>query len=67
MEFHPPEINYILAAPFIVVAVTGMLLMFLELFVPAFVKRWAAWIAMLGLALSFILNGGTLGAAWGDF
>ncbi len=67
MEFHPPEINYILAAPFMVVAATGMLLMFLELFVPAFVKRWAAWIAMLGLALSIFLTVGLWGQPGATF
>ena len=51
MEFNPPGINLVLAAPVIVVAITGMFLMFLELFVPGFVKRWSAWIALIGLAI----------------
>ena len=67
MEFQPPEINLILAAPVIVVAATGMLLMFLELFVPAFVKRWAAWIAIIGLAISLILTVGLWGQPGATF
>ncbi len=67
MEFQPPEINLVLAAPVIVVAVTGMLLMLLELFVPAFVKRWAAWIAIIGLALSLILTVGLWGQPGATF
>ncbi len=56
MEFQPPSINLILAAPLIVVAGTGMLLMLLEIFVPTFVKRWSAWIALIGLAVALILT-----------
>lgn len=62
MEFQPPGINLVLAAPLIIVAVTGMLLMFLELFVPAFVKRWAPLISLIGLVLSLIMTAG----AWGN-
>ena len=62
MDFQPPEVNFVLVAPLIIVAATGMLLMFLELFVAAFVKRWAAWISLVGLALALII---TLGA-WGN-
>ncbi|UCC52811.1 MAG: NADH-quinone oxidoreductase subunit N, partial [Anaerolineaceae bacterium] len=56
MEFNPPGINLVLAAPVIVVAITGMFLMFLELFVPGFVKRWSAWIALIGLAIALLLT-----------
>ena len=54
MEFHPPEINLALVAPLITVAGTAMLLMFLELFIPKFVKKWAAWIAFIGLVLTLV-------------
>ena len=73
MEFQPPGINFVLAAPVIIVAITGMFLMLLELFVPGFVKKWAAWIAFVGLALSLVLTvrlwgqpGGTFTAADGS-
>ena len=54
MEFQPPEINYALVAPLITVAGTAMLLMLLELFIPKFIKKWAAWIAFIGLALALV-------------
>ncbi len=54
MEFHPPEIDFVLIAALITVAGTAMLLMLLELFVPKFVKKWAAWIAFIGLGLALI-------------
>ena len=56
MEFQPPGINLVLAAPVIVVAVTGMFLMLLELFVARFVKKWSAWMALLGLAIALLLT-----------
>jgi len=67
MEFQPPGINLILAAPLIIVAVSGILLMFLELFVPTFVKKWAAWISLLGLALALIATIGAWGNPGGTF
>lgn len=54
MEFQPPEINYTLTAALIIVAGTAMLMMLLELFVPKFVKKWAAWISFLGLTLALV-------------
>ncbi len=54
MEFQPPEINYALVAALMIVAGTAMLLMLLELFVPKFVKKWAALISFLGLVLALI-------------
>lgn len=54
MEFQPPEINFALVAPLVTVAGTAMLLMLLELFVPKFIKKWAALISFLGLVLAFI-------------
>ena len=54
MAFNPPEIDFVLTAGLITVAGTAMLLMLLELFVPKFVKRRAAWIAFIGLGLAFI-------------
>lgn len=54
MEFQAPEINFIFVSPVVTIAVTGMLLMFLELFVPKFIKKWAAWIALIGLALALV-------------
>ena len=67
MEFQPPGINLILAAPVIVVAATSMLLMLLELFVPAFIKRSAPWIALIGLALSLFLTVGLWGQPGATF
>ena len=54
MEFQIPEINFIWVAPVVTVAVTGMLLMFLELFVLKFVKKWAAWITLIGLGFALV-------------
>jgi NADH-quinone oxidoreductase subunit N len=62
MEFQPPGINLVVTAPLIIVAVSGMLLMFLELFVENFVKKWSALISLIGLALAFIVTVG----AWGN-
>ena len=58
MTFEIPDINFFYAAPVIVTLVTAMLLMFIDLFAPQFVKKWAAWIALIGLgvALFFTIN-----------
>ena len=58
MAFEIPEINLFVAAPVIVVCVTAMLLMFIDLFAPAFTKKWAAWISLFGLgaALAFTIS-----------
>jgi NADH-quinone oxidoreductase subunit N len=58
MAFEIPEINLFVAAPVIIVSVTAMLLMFVELFAPAFIKKWAAWISLIGLgtALAYTVS-----------
>ena len=56
MAFEAPEINFFVAAPVIVVSVTAMLLMLVELFAPAFVKKWAAWISLIGLGVALIFT-----------
>jgi NADH-quinone oxidoreductase subunit N len=56
MAFEIPEINFLVAAPVIVVSVTAMLLMFIELFAPKFIKKWAAWISLIGLAITLIFT-----------
>ncbi|MEJ2751736.1 MAG: hypothetical protein P8169_03475, partial [Chloroflexota bacterium] len=58
MAIEIPDINFFYAAPVIVTLVTAMLLMFIDLFAPQFVKKWAAWIALIGLgvALFFTIN-----------
>lgn len=58
MAFEIPEINFFVAAPVIIVAAAAMLLMLIELFAPKFIKKWAAWISLigLGLALSFTIS-----------
>ena len=52
MAFQAPEINYVLMGPVITVAVTGMLLMLLELFSSSFVKKWAPWLTLFGLGFA---------------
>ncbi len=54
MAFEIPEINLFVAAPVMVVTVTSMLLMFAELFAPQFIKKWAAWISLIGLGIALI-------------
>ncbi len=54
MSFEIPSINFVFAAPVITVAVTGMVIMLLDLIAPQFVKRWVAWIAALGLILALV-------------
>jgi NADH-quinone oxidoreductase subunit N len=58
MAFEIPDINFFYAAPVIVASVTAMLLMFIDLFAPRFVKKWAPWLTLLGLgiALFFSIN-----------
>ncbi len=54
MPFQAPEINYVLMGPVIIVALTGMLLMLLELFSSSFVKKWAPWITLIGLGFALV-------------
>lgn len=58
MSFEIPEINLFIAAPVIIASSTAMLMMFIDLFAPKFVKKWAAWITLIGLgvALAFTIS-----------
>jgi NADH-quinone oxidoreductase subunit N len=56
MEFQLPAINLIVAGAPAIVAITGIVLMLLDLFVESErLRRWAPWLTMVGLVLAFIL------------
>ena len=67
MEFQIPSINLLIALPVLIVAVTGILLMVLDLFLSEeAMQRYTPWITVAGLILAFAqtvalwgYNGGT--------
>ncbi len=68
MEFQVPAINILLALPVLIVAVTGLLLMILDLFVADdTLKRWAPWISGAGLILALVQTLGLWGYNGGTF
>ncbi len=54
MEFQVPAIYFVVAAPLIIVALTGMILMIIDLFAEGFLKKWAPLLTLIGLALAFV-------------
>jgi NADH-quinone oxidoreductase subunit N len=56
MAFEIPDINLFYAMPMIAVSVTAMLLMFIDLFAPDFVKRYAPWISIIGLGVAAVFT-----------
>ncbi len=68
MEFQVPAINILLALPVLIVAVTGLLLMILDLFVADdTLKRWAPWISGAGLIVALVQTLGLWGYNGGTF
>lgn len=62
MEFQIPTINILIILPVIIVAVTGMVLMLLELFfAEERVQKWAPWLTSIGLILAFAQTVGLWG------
>ncbi len=73
MGFEAPSLNLLIILPVIIVMAAGMLIMFLEFFISAEKKQWAAWVAAVGLALALVqtiglwgFDGGTLQPVGGE-
>ncbi len=67
MEFQVPTLNLITIAPPLIVAGWGMLLMLLDMFIPAGQKNWASRLTLIGLVLAFIQTVGMWGMNRGTF
>ena len=62
MEFQIPSLYFPVAAPVIIVAGWGVLLMILDLFIPEERKAWAPTLSAIGLAIALVQSW----ALWGD-
>lgn len=67
MEFQIPTVYLPIAAPVIIVAGWGVLLMILDLFIPEENKSWAPWLSAVGLGIALIQSWLLWGDSYGTF
>jgi NADH-quinone oxidoreductase subunit N len=65
--FQAPSINFLPILPVAIIAGWAIILMILDLFVPADKKRWIAWLSLVGIVLAFIQSVGLWGYERGTF
>ncbi|WP_420641983.1 NADH-quinone oxidoreductase subunit N [Candidatus Leptofilum sp.] len=67
MEFQIPTIDFPIAAPIIIVAGWGVLLMIIDLFVSEENRSWAPWLAAVGLLVALVPTLSLWGESGGTF
>ena len=67
MEFQIPTLYFPVAAPVMIVAGWGVLLMILDLFIPEEKRTWAPWLAAVGLVLAMVQSWARWGDSYGTF
>ena len=67
MEFHIPTFYLPIAAPVIIVAGWGVLLMVLDLFIDEEKRSWAPWLSAVGLVLALVQSWVLWGDSYGTF
>ncbi|MBK8905563.1 MAG: NADH-quinone oxidoreductase subunit N [Anaerolineaceae bacterium] len=67
MEFQIPTLYFPIAAPVMIVAGWGVLLMILDLFIPEEKRTWAPWLAAVGLVLAMVQSWALWGDSYGTF
>ena len=67
MEFQAPSLNILLILPFLIVAGTAALMMFLELFVNDKQKQLFPWLSLVGLTAAFVASAMLWGQNKGTF
>ncbi|MFN2188986.1 MAG: NADH-quinone oxidoreductase subunit N [Candidatus Promineifilaceae bacterium] len=66
MEFEAPTFNLLLILPVLIIVLWAMILMIVDLVLPADKKKWIAWLTLVGIVLALVqsiglwdYNGGT--------
>jgi NADH-quinone oxidoreductase subunit N len=67
MEFQIPTVYLPIAAPVMIVAGWGVLLMVLDLFIPEEKRGWAPWLSAVGLGLALVQSWLLWGGSYGTF
>lgn len=67
MEFQIPTLYFPVAAPVMIVAGWGVLLMILDLFIPEEKRSWAPWLTAVGLVLAMVQSWALWGDSYGTF
>ncbi|MCP4419362.1 MAG: NADH-quinone oxidoreductase subunit N [Chloroflexi bacterium] len=67
MEFQIPTLYFPIAAPVIVVAGWGVLLMILDLFIPEENRKWMPWLSAAGLIIALVQSWLLWGNNYGTF
>ena len=65
--FQAPSLNLLPILPVVIIVGWAILLMMVDLFLPADKTRWLAWLSLIGIALAFIQNIGLWGYDKGTF
>jgi NADH-quinone oxidoreductase subunit N len=65
--FQAPSLNFLPILPVVIIAGWAIILMIIDLFVPADKKRWIAWLTLVGIVLAFVQSVGLWGYERGTF
>jgi NADH-quinone oxidoreductase subunit N len=65
--FQAPSLNFLPILPVVIVAGWAIILMIIDLFVPADKKHWIAWLSLVGIVLAFAQSVGLWGYERGTF
>jgi NADH-quinone oxidoreductase subunit N len=65
--FQAPSLNFLPILPVVIVAGWAIILMIIDLFIPADKKHWIAWLSLVGIVLAFAQSVGLWGYERGTF